>query len=62
MILGVSLDLMQEVIDQIAEREGYKILLWRRKKEIETLDSLAHGNQMWLTWLENQISAGARID
>lgn len=38
------LDLMQEVIDQIAEREDYKILLFGGgKKEIETLDSLAHG-------------------
>jgi hypothetical protein len=26
------LDLMQEVIDQIAEREGYKILLFEEEK------------------------------
>jgi ADP-heptose:LPS heptosyltransferase len=32
----------KEVIDR-AEREDYKIFAFWRKKEIETLDSLAHG-------------------
>jgi hypothetical protein len=43
MILKVYPLEMQEVIDQIAEREDYKIFAFWRKKEIETLDSLAHG-------------------
>jgi ADP-heptose:LPS heptosyltransferase len=33
---------MQDVISQLAENPAYKILFWRRKKEIEILDALSN--------------------
>jgi hypothetical protein len=36
------LDLMQDVISQLAENPAYKILLLRRKEKIEILDALSN--------------------
>jgi hypothetical protein len=44
------LDLMQDVISQLAENPAYKILLLE-EKEIEILDALSNSKTMLSTWL-----------
>jgi hypothetical protein len=55
------LDLMQDVISQLAENPAYKILLLRREEKIEILDALSNSKTMLSTWLGNEVTTRVGI-